>query len=223
MIVASGGWVGSRGMSESAQQMYERATAAATADGRLAMPAVAEWDTFPFEGDVRVRPLTPPAAEAPRQGEDPADCRTCAEPDEAYVWSDERWRLAALRQPSGLPVVVILYPRAHLDLGDLPDDLAADMGLLTVRVERAVRRVGGIGRVHVGRWGDGGAHLHVWFMARPEGLLQLRGSFAAIWDDILPPLPEEIWRANLATVAAAMAEGGGTAHAAAAHPVGSME
>ena len=32
---------------------------------------------------------------------------------------------------------------------------------------------------------------------------QLRTSFAAIWDDILPPLPEELWRANLAAVAGA--------------------
>jgi diadenosine tetraphosphate (Ap4A) HIT family hydrolase len=109
-------------------------------------------------------------------------------------------------------VIVMLYPRAHHDLGDLPEDLAAELGRLTVRIERAVRRVGHIGRVHVGRWGDGSAHLHVWFMGRPTGLLQLRGSFAAIWDDVLPPLPEDVWRANLATVAAALAEGGGTAH-----------
>ena len=33
---------------------------------------------------------------------------------------------------------------------------------------------------------------------------QLVGSFAAIWDDVLPPVPEEIWRENLAAVARAM-------------------
>jgi hypothetical protein len=32
----------------------------------------------------------------------------------------------------------------------------------------------------------------------------MRSSFAAIWDDVLPPLPEEIWRENLALVAAAL-------------------
>jgi hypothetical protein len=37
---------------------------------------------------------------------------------------------------------------------------------------------------------------------------QLIGSFAAIWDDILPPLPEDIWRANLAAVAGALAAEG---------------
>ena len=44
-------------------------------------------------------------------------------------------------------------------------------------------------------------------MARPARLPQTVGSFAAIWDDILPPLPEPLWRANLAAVAAALAAG----------------
>jgi hypothetical protein len=37
-------------------------------------------------------------------------------------------------------------------------------------------------------------------MARPARLAQLTGSFAAIWDDVLPPLPEDVWRDNLATL-----------------------
>jgi diadenosine tetraphosphate (Ap4A) HIT family hydrolase len=116
-----------------------------------------------------------------------------------------------LQKPSGLPVIVILQPRAHTDLGDLPADLAVELGPLIVRVERAVAAVGEIGRVHVGRWGDGSAHLHFWFIARPAGMPQLRTSFAAIWDDILPPLPEELWRENLALVARALAADGGRA------------
>jgi hypothetical protein len=32
------------------------------------------------------------------------------------------------------------------------------------------------------------------------------GSFAAIWDDILPAVPEEIWRANVDAVVAALEE-----------------
>lgn len=85
---------------------------------------------------------------------------------------------------------VILCPRAHHDLGDLPDELAAELGPLLVCIARAVASVGEIGRVHVCRWGDGSAHFHVWFMARPARVPQVRGAFAAIWDDILPPLPE---------------------------------
>ena len=107
--------------------------------------------------------------------------------------------------PTGLPVVVILEPRDHLrDLGEIPDERLADLGVMLGRVENAVRSVGEIGRVHVCKWGDGSEHLHWWFMARPARIPQLIGNFAAIWDDILPPLPEEIWRANLDAVVAAL-------------------
>jgi hypothetical protein len=33
---------------------------------------------------------------------------------------------------------------------------------------------------------------------------QLSDSFAAIWDDVLPPVPEEQWRADLQTLADAL-------------------
>lgn len=199
-------------MAESPEEIYRRAQEAAGPDGRLPMPPVDEWDTFPFEGEMRARRLEPPAEEPPRDGEDPADCWRCRRGDSEALWSDERWRLVALAQPSGLPVVVLLEPREHLDLGDLSPEQATELGQLILRVERAVRRVETVGRVHVGRWGEGSAHLHLWFMGRPARLLQLRSSFAAIWDDVLPPTPQAIWRENLATVARALAQGGGTAH-----------
>lgn len=104
--------------------------------------------------------------------------------DEA-IWSDERW---------------------------LVTPLAAELGPLIDRIERAVDAVGELGRVHAGRWGDGSAHLHFWFIARPARMPQLRTRFAAVWDDILPPLPEELWRASLAVVARTLATGGGRAH-----------
>jgi len=126
--------------------------------------------------------------------------RRCERGDEGAVWSDDTWVLAA-PEPNGLPIVVLLEPRAHYaEPGDLPDELAAELGVMLARVERAVRSVGEIGRVHVCRWGDGGEHLHWWFMARPARIPQLIGSFAAVWDDILPPTPEDVWRANLAAV-----------------------
>jgi hypothetical protein len=49
-------------------------------------------------------------------------------------------------------------------------------------------------------------------MGRPARMPQLRMSFAAIWDDILPPVPDDLWRADLAVVAHALAAGGGRAH-----------
>lgn len=169
------------------------------------MPPVEEWVTFPFDGELGVRDLLAPVdAEPPRAGEDGGECWRCEHGDADAIWSDERWVLAPLREPSGMPVVVLLGSRAHHDMGDLPPQLQAELGPLLVRIERAVASVEGVGRVHVCRWGDGSAHFHVWFIARPERLPQLKGTFVAIWDDILPRLPEELWRENLDTVAAAL-------------------
>lgn len=172
----------------------------------LRTPPVETWDTWPFDGEIRPRPLAPPVdQETPRHGEGGVDCGRCTAGDDKYVWTDEHWRLFAPDQPMGLPVVLLLEPREHLsEPGDLPDDLAAGLGILIARIDRAICSVGGIGRVHIGRWGEGGAHLHWWFLARPARIEQLRSSFAAIWDDVLPPTPEDVWRANLAEVVAAL-------------------
>jgi diadenosine tetraphosphate (Ap4A) HIT family hydrolase len=194
-------------VTETPEQLFERAS------GRLRMPPVEEWETFPFDGQLRPRELEPPeAVERARNGERADDCWRCLRGDEAAIWSDERWIVTPLPEPSGLPVVVLLFPREHVDIDGVSEELAAALGLMLVRVERAVRSVGEIGRVHICRWGDGSYHLHWWFMARPARVPQLIGSFAAIWDDILPPLPEELWRENLAAVARALAADGGTAH-----------
>jgi diadenosine tetraphosphate (Ap4A) HIT family hydrolase len=190
---------------ESAERLYERAVAAADADGRLPMPPVHEWETFPFEGDIRVRPFVPPVeAEPPRHGASGVECRRCELGDSDAIWNDEHWLLTPMEKPSGLPVIVILQPRGHHDLDDLPEERSRELGPLIQRIEAAVRSVGEIGRVHVCRWGDGSEHLHWWFMARPARLPQVVGIFAAVWDDILPPVPEDVWRANLATVARAL-------------------
>lgn len=169
------------------------------------MPPVAEWETFPFDGEMRPRRLEPPTdVDPPRFGVGGVDCSRCAAGDDEYLWTNERWRVFALG-PSGLPLVAMLEPREHFaEPGDLPDELAAELGVQLARIERAVRSIGEIGRVHVCRWGDGGEHLHWWFMARPARLSQLIGSFAAIWDDILPPLPDELWRENVEAFKAAL-------------------
>jgi hypothetical protein len=57
----------------------------------------------------------------------------------------------------------------------------------------------------------------MWFLARPRGRLQLRGTFLSLWDDILPVIPEQQWRENLALVAAWLAEFGGRANAEPPH------
>jgi len=181
-------------MPESPEQLFARVA------GDLRMPPVGEWATFPFDGEMRPRALQPPVArEAPRTGAGGVDCHSCAAADDEYLWTTERWRLRAFPKPTGLPLIVLMEPRDHYgDPGDLPEELAAELGVMLARVERAMRGIGGVGRVHVCRWGDGSEHLHWWFMARPARMPQLIGSFAALWDDVLPPVPEAIWRDNIA-------------------------
>ena len=187
-------------MPESAEELYARVQR----DG-LRMPPVEEWETWPFDGELRPRALEPPVdAEAPRRGEDETDCWPCQEAEGAAVWSDERWLLAPPMEPNGLPCVVLLFPRRHVDLGGLTDEEAAELGRMLVRVERAVSSLPGVGRVHVCRWGDGSYHLHYWFMARPARFPQLIGNFAAVWDDILPPTPQDVWDENLRLVVEAL-------------------
>lgn len=174
------------------------------------VPDFTQWPSFPFEGDLHVKQLDDPVpVEPPRKGEGLRECTACNAPDDAYIWVGERWRVRAMDRPTGLPMVLILESRTHLDLGDLPNLLAAELGVMTVRLERAIRSLDGVARVHVNRWGDGSAHLHMWFLARPYGRLQLRGTFLSLWDSILPPISEAQWRENLALVAAWLAEFGG--------------
>ena len=188
-------------MPETPEQLHARVA------GSLRMPPVWEWETFPFDGDMRPRTLAAPvAAEAPRGGAGGDGCHSCLASDGDYLWTNESWRLTA-PPPNGLPVVVILESRAHYgEPGELPDELASELGVMIARLERAVRSVGEIGRVHVCRWGDGGEHLHWWFMGRPARIPQLIGSFAAIWDDVLPPTPQALWDANLALVVQSLDE-----------------
>lgn len=61
------------------------------------------------------------------------------------------------------------------------------------------------------RWGDGSAHFHLAFMARPPGMMQARGYMLAVWDDVLPRTDPALIAENNAKVAAAMAARGGTA------------
>ena len=61
------------------------------------MPPVEEWDTFPFDGEMRPRDLLPPVeTEKPRFGEGGVDCRRCQASDDEYIWTSERWRVQAL-------------------------------------------------------------------------------------------------------------------------------
>lgn len=205
-------------MPESAEEVYARVVAAVGAEGRLPTPPIAEWDAFPWEavdGAVVPKVLPPPAEERSRVGEEGGmPCHACAgfDPDRV-VWEDESWILTRDEKPSGMPLVLTLWTREHLDFGDLDDELASQFGRISNRVVRIVQGLPHIGRVHVDRWGDGGSHCHVWFFARTRGLASILGSYAVEWDEILPPGPEDVWRADLHSVATKLANWGGTAGA----------
>jgi diadenosine tetraphosphate (Ap4A) HIT family hydrolase len=196
-------------MPESAEEVYERIVAQVGRHGRLPMPASASWDIFPWEvvdGAIVPKVIPPPSDEPARQGADELD------PDRV-VWEDERWVLTHPGKPSGLPIVLQLQPRDPEDAGEIDDDMASEMGRIINRLVRIIENLPHIGRVHVCRWGDGGSRLHVWFFARTEGLTNVLGSAAAEWNDIIPPGPEDVWRADLHTIANKLANWGGEARA----------
>jgi diadenosine tetraphosphate (Ap4A) HIT family hydrolase len=175
------------------------------ADGRLGLPedGIPYWEIFPFEAEgLRLKAIEPALErEEDRFGEDPATCR-CSDPDradEGTMWENDRWRLVA-GEPSGAPVLLVLLPKEHFDLATLPDDLAAEMGRLMTGIAAAVEALPSVARCHLSRWGDGGAHAHFFFMARPALLGQFRGTCMALWDDFLPPVPQDVFDANVAFV-----------------------
>ena len=185
-------------------EFYEHALTAADSEGRLPLARMTGWDISPFEQDgLRVAPLRPPVLPEPaRQDEDPSDCGTCRRRDEG-IWLNDRWRLSRITGV-GVPLVLMLHPRDHYDMTDLPDDLAAELGVLTTHIVRHMETLRYIARAHVYRIGDGGAHLHVWFFARPAGQAQLYGSWMVVWDDLLPEYPADVADADALIVADAL-------------------
>jgi hypothetical protein len=99
----------------------------------------------------------------------------------------------------------MLHSREHVDLPYASDELAGELGVLVVHVVRAMEALPHVARAHVSRWGDGSAHLHVFFFARPEGFAQLRGTCLAIWDDLLPAQDPEVVHADAGRVARSLA------------------
>jgi diadenosine tetraphosphate (Ap4A) HIT family hydrolase len=188
----------------SPELFYEHALAAADGERRLPLSRMTGWDISPFEQDgLRVTPLRPPVMREPaRLGEDPSGCQSCRSRDDG-IWFDDNWRLTRITGV-GVPLVLMLHPRDHYDLENLPDELACELGRLTTHLARHVQALPHIARAHVYRIGDGGAHLHVWFFARPEGQAQLYGSWLVVWDDLLPEYPAEQADADAAVVADAL-------------------
>ena len=165
-----------------------------------------------FEGDLRMSPIEPMLVpELPRKGElDPAECWHCERGADHWIWRDEHWHVGGA-DDTGLPWMGGLAPNAHTRLDEMSGEALASMGAVVQRLAGAVQSLDGVARTHFSRWGDGSAHFHLSFMARPLGMMQARGYMLAVWDDVLPRTDAALLAENNARVAAAMAEGGGTA------------
>ncbi len=110
------------------------------------------------------------------------DGRLGIDPDGVVAWGVFPFEVEGLRLKSG------------------PTLVDASSGRVQVALVRAVEALPSVARCHVIRVGDGGAHAHWWFMARPARMPELRGSFMVVWDDFLPPVPLEVRDANAAFV-----------------------
>jgi diadenosine tetraphosphate (Ap4A) HIT family hydrolase len=141
--------------------------------------------------------------EPPRRGEPGGDpCGICGGQATAAVWSDDLW---TLHPPVGGSILgaVWLASREHVDsFSNLSPDAASDFGRVVAKVEKAILATGDVARVHVYRWGDGGAHFHVWLIPRPMGMLEARGMMLPLWEDVLPNVTDEALREAAERIAA---------------------
>lgn len=198
---------------ETPEEFHARLVAAADEQRRLpvAVEEMPGWFIYPYESDsLRMKPLGfVEATEQPRSGEDPAECRCALDgwAGEAWpgtegnvVWHDDEFRLLDLG--GKLPSFLMLQPRGHHDLIDMPDALAARMGVLLVALAAAVETLPSVGRAHVMKIGDGGAHLHWFAMGRPARMPQFRGSPLLDWEENFPDVPRKVLDANTVAVVA---------------------
>lgn len=166
----------------------------------LAVPEMVSWPIFPFEGDMRVRPILPRHSEERIRNGDPGGdpCHRCHGESKDPVWQNDRWAVMPIKfgdQNAPFPAYMLETVEC-LDMADLDDDYAAELGVMTLRIERAIMSLGTVGRVHFNRWGDGARHFHVWFLGRPTGAWQFSGYTLPLWGFTLPPLDDEVHEQN---------------------------
>jgi diadenosine tetraphosphate (Ap4A) HIT family hydrolase len=163
--------------------------------------------SLPYAEPLTVRPPGPRVVpEPPRKGDEGGEpCRICAGTSAPSIWGDEHFTVHPPRSCS-LPGTLWIASRSHADsFCDLPAQAAAAFGPLVARVERAMlRQLPNVGRVHLYRWGDGGAHFHVWLMPRPLGMMEAAGPYLPLWEDTLPSVDDAECRAAVERVAEAL-------------------
>lgn len=174
---------------------------------------VSTWTAWPWDGQLTPRALEPPAqAEPDRAGLDESECLVCAGiaawDTDYLLWRDEHWVIGLPKEGSPFPLAFLLMPRRHADLQDLNGPEARSQGELLTAIERVARQVMHVPRIQVARWGDGAHHLHWWITARPTGMLQLRGTFMALWSLVLPAREAQAGRAAALEVLSHLVQAG---------------
>ena len=95
---------------------------------------------------------------------------------------ERRALLAAPAAHASLPGTLWLASREHVDsFRDLPPEAAAALGPVLAKFENPMLAGPEVARVHAYRWGDGGAHFHLWLMPRPLGMLEASGMMLPLW------------------------------------------
>jgi hypothetical protein len=146
---------------------------------------------FPFAGTLELKPFGPPMpTELVRDGEGDKPCHACAKP-ERVIWTNGRWQIAKLVATAS-PVLLYLETVEHLDFATFDEAMAAELGVLTWRLEAAISSLESVGRVHIHRWGDGSSHFHLWFQGRPARQLEMYGYGNVLWPQLLDPLPADV-------------------------------
>jgi hypothetical protein len=189
------------------REFLDRAEAAVGDDGRLPLGSMVDWEVFPFDRDgLRARPLGEYADPEPDRRKPPEYCKTCVAlgRDDLVLHTGDR--LAVIRPGrTSLPFVANIVSRTHEVLDALDDDGHVELGRLIGRAYTALRGLDGVGNVHVNKWENGTGHLSVTLLARPLGVLQLRGSNLPVWADMLPEVPQDEYDARADVVRAALA------------------
>ena len=101
-------------------------------------------------------------------------------------------RSLAVVRPPRTPLVLhaSVVAREHVGLAAVGPDALAELGLLLGRAYAEIVSWPEVGNVHVNKWENGPGHLAFQLLARPAGVLQLRGSNLPAWADMLPDQPE---------------------------------
>ena len=177
------------------------------AAGRPPVGGMAEWDVFPFEASGLVpKPMGERVVPEPSRVRTAGACGTCRALARDDLVLHTGSRLAVIRPgATSLMFVANVVARDHERLDDLDEAADEELGRLVARTYRALRALPGVGNVQVSKWENGGGHLSVNVLARPLGVLELRGSNLPIWADMLPNIPQDEYDDRAQVVRAALA------------------